>query len=90
MSHLHAKQAKTPSAAAADLEQRYRNNRYWPLRRLICVCEQDHVIVRGMVPTFYLRQIADSLAANVVGLGRVLSEIQVSPELGTTSVWLEE
>jgi hypothetical protein len=81
-SHLEA----PPSIpAATELEKRLRHSPYWSLRRLVCICQQDRVVLRGTVPSFYLRQVADSLAANVVGLGRVLSEIQVESDLSEAS-----
>jgi hypothetical protein len=73
-------QATLTCQAATDLEQRFRNSPYWPLRRLNCVGQSDLVIVRGTVPSYYLRQVADSLAANVLGVGHILSEIQVESE----------
>jgi hypothetical protein len=72
-------------SAATDLEERLRRSPYWSLRRLVCICQQDHVIIRGSVPSYYLRQIADSMAANIVGVGRVLSEIQVVSDLSGAS-----
>lgn len=68
------------SPAAIDLEQRFRSSPYWSLRQLVCIREQDCVVVRGTVPTYYLRQIADSLATSVVGHGRLLSEIRVESD----------
>jgi hypothetical protein len=73
-------QTSPPASAAAELEERLRHSPYWSLRRLVCICQRDHVIVRGIVPSYYLRQVADSLAANVVGVGRVLSEIRVESD----------
>jgi hypothetical protein len=79
-------QETLPSCSAAtDLEDRLRRSPYWSLRRLVCICQEDHVIIRGSVPSYYLRQIADSMAANAVGLGRVLSEIQVESDLSDVS-----
>jgi hypothetical protein len=83
MSQLHAKEAeKSPLLQESSiLEQRFRNSAYWSLRRLVCIREQDYVIVRGTVPSYYLRQVADSLAASVVGPRHVLSEIRVESDL---------
>ena len=62
------------------LKQQLRSSPYGPIRHLVCRIDRDRVTVRGTVPTFYLRQIAQSLAAKVVGIECVQSEIGVEPE----------
>lgn len=68
------------SPAAIDLQERLRNNPYWSVRQLVCYTSEDCVIVRGTVPSYYLKQVAQSLAMRIVGLGQVRSDIQVQSE----------
>jgi hypothetical protein len=67
-------------SAVAVLEECFRHSPYWSLRRLDCICQQNRVIVRGVVPSYYLRQVAESLATNLVGVARVVSEIRVESD----------
>lgn len=53
---------------------------YWSVRRLVCQVDRDRITVQGTVSSFYLKQIAQSLAAKVVGVECMCSEIEVQPE----------
>jgi hypothetical protein len=67
------------------LRQQLRASPYWSIRQLVCDIDQNRIIVRGTVTSFYLKQIAQSLAANVVGIACVQSEIDVQPESASTA-----
>ena len=69
--------SRTSSPAAVDLQERLRNSPYWSVRQLVCYTSEDCVIVRGTVPSYYLKQVAQSLAMRIVGLGQVRNDIQV-------------
>lgn len=62
------------------LEQQLGISPYGPIRHLVCRIERDRITVQGTVPTYYLRQIAQALAAKVVGIDSVRSEIGVEPQ----------
>ena len=64
-----------PSRAA--LEQQLRTCPYWSVRQLICGADQSRLFLRGTVPSYYLKQVAESLAAKAVGLGCVECDIEV-------------
>ena len=68
------------SPAAIDLQERLQDSPYWSVRQLVCYTSEDCVIVRGTVPSYYLKQVAQSLAMRIVGLGQVRSDIQVQSE----------
>jgi hypothetical protein len=53
---------------------------YWSIRRLECQIDRDRIVVLGTVSSFYLKQIAQSVAARVIGMELVRSKIDVRPE----------
>jgi hypothetical protein len=59
------------------LEQNLRSSPYWSLRQLVCQVDRDRVTLRGTVPSFYLKQVAQTLALKAVGVGHVQSDIDV-------------
>ena len=68
------------SRCCTVLRQQLGNSPYWSIRRLVCQIDRDGIAVQGTVSSFYLKQIAQSLAARAVGAERVRSEIDVQPE----------
>ena len=64
----------------AELERRLKGCPYWSVRQLACRVEQGRVVVSGTVPSYYLKQVAESLVAKVVGLAGVDYEIDVQAE----------
>ena len=70
----------SPSPAAVILQRHLQCNPYWSVRQLTCEVQPGRLIVHGTVPSYYLRQIAESLAAKVVGLEAVEFDIGVDAE----------
>ena len=62
------------------LKQQLGKSPYWSIRLLVCQIDRDRITVQGTVSSFYLKQIAQSLATKVIGAERVRSEIDVHPE----------
>jgi hypothetical protein len=77
MVQIATKSAAAPSRGPASLEQTLRSSPYWPLRQLVCHVDGERVTLRGTVPSYYLKQLAQTLAAKAVGVGRVESDIDV-------------
>jgi osmotically-inducible protein OsmY len=77
----------TPSAAAsvcpseagiAELaESRLRSNSYLALKNVSCECQQGRLVLRGCLPTYYLKQLAQEVVARVDGVGQVVNQISV-------------
>jgi hypothetical protein len=63
--------------AAIDLQKQLLSSPYWSVRQLVCHVGADCVIVRGTVPSYYLKQVAQSLAARVMGLSQIQNDIHV-------------
>ena len=53
---------------------------YWAVRNLVCQVDHNRITVQGTVSSFYLKQIAQSIAVKVVGIECIHSEILVKPE----------
>jgi osmotically-inducible protein OsmY len=54
---------------------------YFSLRGVQCEFDEGVLILRGRVPSFYLKQVAQTLVRGVPGVERVANQLQVaSPE----------
>jgi BON domain len=82
MSQIRAAALEAPASppSASALQQQLQSSPYWSVRQLICHVDEGRVIVRGTVPCFYLKQVAQSLALKTVGVGPLWSDIEVRPE----------
>ena len=60
--------------AARDCLQR---SAYFPIRSVSCECHQGVLFLRGPLPTFYLKQIAQEAVARVEGVSQVVNETVV-------------
>lgn len=69
-----------PTIGAASLQKQFRCSPYWSVRQLICVLDRGCVIVRGTLPSFYLKQVAQSIAMKELGNDCLRSDIDVRPE----------
>ena len=68
------------SHCCTALKQQLGTSPYWSIRHLVCQIDRDRITVQGTVSSFYLKQIAQSLAAKVVGVECMCSEIEVQLE----------
>jgi osmotically-inducible protein OsmY len=59
------------------LAARLRKSSYAPLRRVSGELRNGRIVLRGHVPSFYLKQLAQALAAQVCARGRLDNEIVV-------------
>jgi len=65
---------------ASALQQQLQRSPYWSVRQLICHVDQERIVLRGTVPSYYLKQVAQTLAAKTVGVECVRSDIEVQSE----------
>lgn len=64
--------------AAADLaERRLRRNPYLALKNVSCQWLGGVLVLRGCLPSYYLKQVAQEAVASVEGVGRIDNQIQV-------------
>lgn len=64
-------------AIHAGIQDALNRSGYGELRRVDLDCEGDAVTISGRVPTFYLKQLAQSIALAAPGVGRVNNEVHV-------------
>ena len=50
---------------------------YCPIRSVSCECRQGVLFLRGPLPTFYLKQLAQEAVARVKGISQVVNETVV-------------
>lgn len=64
-------------AIQAGIQEALNRSGYGELRRVDLTCEGDTVTISGRVPTFYLKQLVQSIALSSPGVGRVNNELHV-------------
>lgn len=59
------------------LQQQLARSSYGSIRQLHCHVEHDRIVLQGVVPTYYLKQIVQALAKNTVGFEHVETDVEV-------------
>ena len=65
------------SDVAAKIEMTFDRMGYRSLRDVYCESENGRITLRGITPTFYLKQVAQVIAAKVAGVGVISNQIEV-------------
>ena len=73
-------EARARLIGATALQRQFETSPYHSLRRLTCAIAEGRIVLRGRVPCYYLKQIAQTLALKTIGLGRIDSDIEVGSE----------
>jgi hypothetical protein len=68
------------TVGAALLQQQFHSSPYWSLRHLVCIFDRGCVTVRGTLPSYYLKQVAQSIAMKALGNDGIQSDIDVQSE----------
>jgi hypothetical protein len=69
---------KTSQVSINELaERRLRSNPYLALKSLLCVYLDGVLFLRGCLPTYYLKQLAQEAVADLNGVDRIDNQIQV-------------
>jgi osmotically-inducible protein OsmY len=74
----------TPIASARILKiaeaatERLRSSPYAALKSVLCESEHDILYLRGRLPSFYHKQLAQEAVAKVRGVTQVVNEIEVA------------
>jgi hypothetical protein len=67
-----------PQFGPGDLaESRLRGNPYFALKSISCDYRAGDLILRGRVPTYYLKQVASAIVAGLPGVQRIVNQIDV-------------
>ncbi len=65
------------SSAAYQLRQSLGELGYQQLQKVECSLAGDEMVLTGQLDSFYLKQVAQSVAINIPGIQRVRNEIRV-------------
>jgi CheY-like chemotaxis protein len=68
--------ATVPDAGEAA-ENRLRRHRYLALRHVSCECHDGVLTLRGCLPTYYLKQLAQAAVVGIEGVERIENEIEI-------------
>ncbi len=67
-------------------ESHLRSNSYLALKNISCEFRHGVLILKGNVPTYYLKQVAQAVVAPTAGVERIVNEIEVvAPTARTVS-----
>ena len=66
-----------PHVVAQAATDRLRENPHWPVRRVLCECDEGRLFLRGRLSTFFHKQLAQEAVADVDGVTQVINEIEV-------------
>jgi osmotically-inducible protein OsmY len=75
-----------PSSIGRRAEEQLRRSGYLALRDVSCDARRGVVYLRGSLPSYYLKQVAQAIAAGVEGVGHVINRIQVLKPAGRAPV----
>lgn len=65
------------------VQHRLRESPYFELRNLQCDNVDGQLVIRGRVPSFYLKQLAQTAVLSVDGVERIVDEVQVAQTTGS-------
>src|SRR3954447_10141027 len=66
-----------PQRILEGAENCLRSNAYLALKNVTCDYHEGVLTLRGCLPTYYLKQVAQSVVAHVEGVQRIVNEIEV-------------
>ena len=74
----HSIDCNTPTSPIRRMaEERLRDSGYLALREVACIAHDDEVHLHGRLPSYFLKQLAQEIAARVAGVRRVINRIDV-------------
>jgi hypothetical protein len=66
-----------PQGALEGAETCLRSNSYLALKNVTCDYHEGVLTLRGCLPSYYLKQVAQTAVARVAGVERIVNEIEV-------------
>ncbi len=67
----------TPEQIVEGAENCLRHNAYLSSQNLRCECQEGVLTLRGCLPSYYLRQLAQAVVERLEGVKRIVNEIDV-------------
>ncbi len=68
---------------AAEVRNRLAGSPYLPIRRVSVDCDRGVVCLRGRLPSYYYKQLAQETLRGLAGVSQVENKIEVPCEQGT-------
>lgn len=63
-----------------DVDSWLASSGYPGLQDVQCECDDGLVVLTGAVPSYYLKQVAQTLVGNLVGLTHIENRLEVQPQ----------
>ena len=64
-------------AVAAVAQKRFWDSSYFALRGVVCEFHEGMFVLRGKVPSFHMKQLAQELVRKIEGVGAVVNALEV-------------
>jgi osmotically-inducible protein OsmY len=69
---------RTPQPGLQELAERcLRSNPYLALKNVSCDCRDGVLVLRGCLPSYYLKQVAQEIVGRLAGVEAIDNQIQV-------------
>jgi osmotically-inducible protein OsmY len=68
-------------------KDRLQQTAHGPLRNVACDFERGTIVLRGMVPRYYLKQLAQEIVGDLPGVMQVINDIEVCGLEGRRVTW---
>jgi len=72
-----AESRSKPRAIVETARRRLRECPHLTMQRVWCELQEGRLFLRGQVPSFYLKQLAQTAVVGLEGVGQVVNEIEV-------------
>jgi len=67
----------TQPTAATTVQARFQRSPFLPLRKITCSLHGGVLLLRGRVPTYYLKQLAQTIGTSTEGVQQVINDLLV-------------
>jgi hypothetical protein len=74
---IHKSPIKQRLDPAEMAESHLRSNSYLALKNVSCEYQEGVLVLKGYLPTYYLKQIAQAVVAPTEGVERIVNQIEV-------------
>jgi osmotically-inducible protein OsmY len=71
----------TDTTVVEEVRSRLQDQPYHAVKQVSCEYRDGTLILRGRLPSYYLKQVAQTAVARVAGVERVLNQIEVGTAL---------
>lgn len=73
----HHRSTESPNPTGVKAATKLAATGYAPLENVECEVQEDMLILSGTVPSYYLKQVAQTVAGNMEGITRIENRLEV-------------